>query len=72
MGDWNKDAWKTVKTTSDKEKEKILWEQYTTVFIKETEGNTPSAISREVPTIDRIEISQDKIRNTIQKLNKNK
>ncbi len=72
IGDLYVDVGKAIKATSDQEKANILSEQFATVFVKEPEGSTPSAITREVPSMNHIEITHDKIRKVIQKLKKNK
>ena len=61
IGHSYKDAGKTGKVTSDTEKADILSKQFTVVFIKEPNGNSPPATRRELPRFDHIEITNDKI-----------
>ncbi|XP_076039000.1 uncharacterized protein LOC143024116 [Oratosquilla oratoria] len=72
IGELYKNEEKTQKASSDKEKADILSEQFSKVFIHESDEDPPRAATREATILDSMVITVDKIRNALQKLKKNK
>ncbi len=53
---------------TDKEKADVLLEQFASVFITEPEGESPPAMTRNIPRMNNVEITTNKIREIIKKL----
>lgn len=57
---------------SDQEKAEVLAKQFSEVFVREPEGEVPEGIRRDVQPLINFEITEEKIRNALQNLKRNK
>ena len=63
---------KLLKTSSDLEKAEALAEQFSRVFVQESEGEIPTCSVQDVPILQFLEIKKEDIRKIIQKLKRHK
>ena len=67
IGDLYKDENRDQVSTTDKEKADILSEQLAGVFVNEPDGEPPQAIRKDVPRLDHMVITNNKMRKLIKK-----
>lgn len=72
IADLYMDEDKVSKTTCDKEKAMVFAEKFSSVFVKELDVDVPGISSKNVPSLDHVEITDDILKNILQKLKRNK